>query len=154
MRNLLFSIAALVLGSWFLWSGLNAESEVPKQEDLKRVNGSVTWAESSRNAVYFRLSGSERIYFYPSRAGEMATVSSYLSPAVGPQVSVLHGPLVSGQGPVWGIDGQDRPLRTYDQVRQAWISSGQWAKWGGLALLIAAAYLYRQSKAERIASEA
>ena len=154
MRNLLLSISALVLGSWFLWSGLNFGSRVPKPEDLKRADGSVTWAESNRNTVYFRLSGSDRIYFYPSQAGDIATVSSYLSPAVGPHVSVLYGPPESGQSPVWGISAQGRPLRTFEQVHDAWTSSGQWAKLGGLALLLAAVYLYRLSRTQSNASEA
>ena len=127
---------------------------MPKPEDLKRAYGSVVWAESNRNTVYFRLSGSDRIYFYPSRAGDMETVSSYLSPAVAPQVSVLYGPPQSGQSPVWEISARDRPLRTYEQVRLDWMSSSQWSMWGGLALLLAAAYLFRISRTERNSSEA
>ena len=146
MRNLVFSIVGLVLGAWCLWIGIDPESGVPKATELKSASGSVMWAEATRYAVRFRLSGANRTYVYPLKAGNLAEVSSFLSPAVSPKVSVLYGPSKSGESQVWEITAQDRQLRTYEQVSQSWTEDNHWARWGGLALLLAAAYLYRESR--------
>jgi len=133
---------------------MNPESGVPKPNDLNRASGNVVWAESNRYTVFFRLSDSDRTYFYPSKAGDLAVVGSYLSPAVGPQVSVLYGPPESGQSSVWEITSRDQPLRTYEQIRQHWTTDNHRGRWGGLVLLLAAVYLYRESRKENAASEA
>jgi hypothetical protein len=154
MRNLLFSISAAVLGTWFLWSGLGPQSGVPSPSSLKQASGNVTWAESDRTSVFFRLSGSDRTYVYASRAGDLAAVSSYLSPAFGPKISVLYGPDEATHNPVWEISAYSRPLRTYEQVQHDWTRNNNWAVLGGVALILAAAYLYRESTRETAPSEA
>ena len=154
MRNLLLSIASSILGCWFIWSGVNPQSGVPSLPELMQATGIVTWAEADRTTVYFRLSGSDRTYLYSSKAGDLSAVSSYLSPAVGPQVSILYGPHESLQNPVWEISTPDRSLRTYEQIQRDWTESNNWAVLGGIALLLAAAYLYRESKKEDAPSEA
>lgn len=134
MALLCFALSAGATYSWWTFNG------IPARADLQQASGRVVSMESSRYAIQFRLEATPQALQYLSKSNAMDEVRDALVHAGSTPVTVLFdsanasGPPLSsgGYNTVYELQVGDRPVRTHQQVAQAWASDEDWAGWLGL----------------------
>ena len=142
---LLVAVGLLCLGLVGIYVGLDPTRGLPSESTLVAAEGSATWHRKDRHGVRFGLEGHDMSFRYLSKGNASDQVAAALGSTSGGLVRVLYDP-ESLDSPihdsrkyftVFSVSADGAPIRTYQQVADAWSADNRIAYWGGLASVLA-----------------
>lgn len=144
-------VACIGLGVGIVTWAASIQS-LPPEGQLARVNGPVSWVETSRSSVRFGLKGEARAFQYLSKAGQMRQVAAALTPGHADEVVVRYDPLDPHTPPfsnrplftVFEIAVAGKNVRAYSDVAKAWEDDERIAPWLGAAFVLCGLFLGAQ----------
>ena len=147
-KFLFLVILTLTLSSWAIITGAKAEG-VPPRTVLQTASGFMSWVEKGRYSIRFGLKGDSRVFQYHSKAGLMGKVYDGLAGNPQPLVTLLvdaKGSPTSSFGfqqefPVYEVQVSGKPLRTYQEVQDAWRSDNRLAFSLGIVIAFVGSFL-------------
>jgi hypothetical protein len=144
-KLLLVAFGLLCLGLVGIYVGLDPTRGLPSESSLVAAEGSATWHREDRHGVLFGLEGHETGFRYLSKGNASGQVAAALGSPNGGLVRVLYDSESPG-GPIYdrgkyftvfsvSVDGV--PIRSYQQVADAWSDDNRIGYWGGLVSILA-----------------
>lgn len=141
---LTFGLAALML-----WMASDSDRGLPPEDQLVSATGRLARAASAKYSVRFYLDGHEQGFSYSGKMGRRGFVRRSLKP-IGAQVSLKYhpdhqsGPIYSDERyfRVFHLSVNGKVIRSYDQIRQSWISDNEIGLWAGSAFAVLGLYLW------------
>ena len=142
-----FALIGTVLGIVVLVLSIRGPSTFPERQTLAAVTGAVAWTRADRYSVDFGLAGDSRTFSYAHKSGDRATIASVLSETSQHPISILVLPDNPQQGTAGGpffqvyeFSSNQALLRSYDQVKTAWVSDYRYGYWAALLVFLAAGF--------------
>ena len=141
LPELLTAAVAFGLGAMFLLA-IKPGAGVPEAAGLQDANGTLSWLTSSRYGLQFGFNDDPRRFEYSSKGNAIGDVLSALKSAGQKQTRVRYDaksrkPIFSNDEylDVYDIAVEDQPIRTYDEIKQAWVANDRIGRWVGSAFL-------------------
>ncbi len=141
------------MGVVILFLSIWGPSSFPDRQNLKPVTGSIAWITPDRYSIRFAIAGDSRTFAYAHKSGERAVVASVLADTSRHPVTILVDPSDPQQGTtgnpffqVYEFSSNQALLRSYAQVKSAWLSDYRYGYLAALMAFIAAGFLGVRSK--------
>ncbi|WP_133477289.1 hypothetical protein [Cognatilysobacter segetis] len=138
-----FLLSALMFYSWATFDG------IPPRAELQAASGKVSWQESGRYGIRFRLEGEPKAFDYASKGNALGLVQNSLSRRDRPVVHVLYDPN-SASGPIYSKDTYysvyelsvaGESVRSHEDIARAWRSDEEVAVWLAALFVLSGLYL-------------
>lgn len=148
----LLALTAFAIAALGFWMRSDPDRGVPTEEQLVAVTGTLQRMKSNEGTVRFYLVGHEHGFAYSSKMGRGRAVAKALSHS-GAKVGLkyapdsLGGPLYSDEKffDVFELSVNGEMARSYDQIRQSWISDNKFGGGGmGIIFTLMGLYILRQ----------
>lgn len=154
-RNMALTLFGLVFGTYMLFTGLtNPNNGLPEKSELTEVSGNLEWLKKHKYGVKFKLDTYQHTLNYSSKASAADEVYRSFNSVSSGIVNVLlkqneyNKNYLTGEEflNVYQIYVNSAQVRSYEQVKDAWISDNNVGIALGAFLLFAAVYIYTKAK--------
>ena len=130
----LMAFAGGILGLLIYFLAMRGMEVYPEFEKLTMVQGKVLWTRRGEYGIAFQLEGDPRSFRYATKSGEWYHVAAIIANRSGEPIRVLIDP-DDEQHPstghpffqVYQLSSGSEQIRTYAQIRIAWLEDYRWA---------------------------